>query len=75
MLPVVQCWLFVLTIGRDPLGLKLGIVNEELQHGFDVCHKFPNITCSLDYPMSCKFMDTLEKKQINLVSKTVTIFQ
>ncbi|XP_073975814.1 ABC transporter G family member 23-like [Rhodnius prolixus] len=67
MLPVVQCWLFVLTIGRDPLGLKLGIVNEELQHGFDVCHKFPNITCSLDYPMSCKFMDTLEKKQINLI--------
>ncbi|KAK9499328.1 hypothetical protein O3M35_002381 [Rhynocoris fuscipes] len=67
-LPIVISALFVLTIGRDPLGLKLGVVNEELPDGIDVCNRFAaNLTCSLEYPMSCKFLDTLEKKQINLI--------
>lgn len=68
-LPIIQCTLFDLSIGRDPLGLKVGLVNEELlNEGID-CKMLPNVTCSSDYPASCRYMAALEKKKMKLVSK------
>lgn len=46
-------------MGREPYGLKLGIINDELQLGNTDCSKFSNITC---FPASCAYVSLLEKK-------------
>lgn len=67
LLPIVQCTLFDMTVGRDPLGLRVGIVNDELLHGRSDCYFMHNESCPVSYPASCRYMDALEKKQMRLI--------
>ncbi|XP_014283072.1 ABC transporter G family member 23 isoform X2 [Halyomorpha halys] len=66
-LPIVQCTLFDLSIGRDPLGLKVGLVNDEISSERDCKVSSTNVTCSVEYPASCRYMAALEKKQMKLI--------
>ncbi|XP_011506250.1 PREDICTED: ABC transporter G family member 20 [Ceratosolen solmsi marchali] len=60
-LPVVQIILFCLSIGKDPTGLRLAIVNNELNSSADTC--VPSIGC--DFTMSsCRFLKELEKRKV-----------
>lgn len=63
-LPVIQIVLFCLTIGKDPVGLKLGVVNNELL----VNQKCPpvNHNCSFDF-LSCRMLDALRADRHDLV--------
>ncbi|XP_058807802.1 ABC transporter G family member 23 [Phymastichus coffea] len=56
-LPVVQIILFCLSIGHDPTGLKLAIVNNELNNSMDPCT--PDISM-----LSCWFLDHLKARQV-----------
>jgi len=70
ILPVVQCYLFCTCIGRDPQGLKLGVVNEELKTGMSSCSNYPSSGCNFSVPLSCRYLQNLKDKSYNLVSKT-----
>lgn len=64
-LPVVECVLFCLVIGHDPVGLKLAVVNEELM-GSPMC---PTESRSGSSEMlGCRFLKQLENRQLQLVS-------
>jgi hypothetical protein len=63
-LPVVQIILFCLTIGRDPKGLHLAYVNDELNFTTDCV---PVEGCSYDL-LSCQYLDSVRLKEIVLVS-------
>lgn len=62
-LPVVQIVLFCVSIGKDPIGLKLAIVNNELNNSMEPC--IPSIGCDWSR-MSCRFLQQLEQKSIVL---------
>ncbi|XP_075228584.1 ABC transporter G family member 23-like [Lycorma delicatula] len=64
MLPIVQCILFNMTIGHDPKGLHLAVVNEELEHGLQDCQKIPYRGCYMDLPLSCRYLRTLTEKEM-----------
>lgn len=61
-LPVVQIILFCLTIGRDPKGLHLAYVNNEVNFTTDCV---PVEGCSYDL-LSCRFLDSLRSREIIL---------
>jgi hypothetical protein len=63
-LPVVQIILFCLTIGRDPKGLHLAYVNDELNFTTDCV---PVEKCSYDL-LSCQYLDSVRLREIILVS-------
>uniref|UniRef100_A0A146KR47 ABC transporter G family member 23 n=2 Tax=Lygus hesperus TaxID=30085 RepID=A0A146KR47_LYGHE len=68
MLPIVQCFLFQLTVGRDPDGLQFGFINGEVANWRENCFDFANESCFLDYGFaSCKFLDTLTRQSVELV--------
>lgn len=67
ILPVVQCYLFCTCIGRDPQGLKLGVVNEELKTGMSSCSSYPSSGCNFSIPLSCRYLENLKDKSYNLV--------
>ncbi|RZF48692.1 hypothetical protein LSTR_LSTR011179 [Laodelphax striatellus] len=67
VLPIVQCVLFNLTIGRDPLNLHLAIVDEELENGLADCDKLPLHGCYIDLPLSCRYLDLLKQKTIKMI--------
>lgn len=71
ILPVVQCYLFCTCIGRDPQGLKLGVVNEELETGMSSCSNYPSSGCNFSVPLSCRYLQNLKDKSYNLVSATL----
>lgn len=60
-LPVVQIILFCLSIGKDPVGLRLAIVNNELNSSMEPC--IPTIGCNLTL-LSCRFLQHLEKRKV-----------
>lgn len=72
ILPVVQCYLFCTCIGRDPQGLKLGVVNEELKSGMSSCSIYPSRGCNFSIPLSCRYLQNLKDKSYKLVSNIVT---
>lgn len=63
-LPVAQIIIFCLSIGKDPVGLKLAIVNNELNSSMQTC--IPTIGCDWSL-LSCRYLQHLEKKTINLL--------
>lgn len=65
LLPIVQCLLFNVSIGHDPKGLHVAIVNDEVENGLE-CQKVPFHGCYIDLPLSCRYLNTLSGKEINL---------
>lgn len=63
-LPVAQIILFCLSIGKDPVGLQIGIVNNELNSSMQPC--IPTTGCNWSL-LSCRYLQYLEKKNINLL--------
>jgi hypothetical protein len=55
-LPVMQVILFCLAIGRDPTGLKLAIVNKEMNSSTGECYYEPG--CSFS-SLSCRYLSYL----------------
>lgn len=65
--PLLQCTLYTLAIGRDPQGLKIAVVNSELENGLADCAHIPLRGCNLDLPLSCRYIDQLRTKTIQVV--------
>ncbi|KAL1137708.1 hypothetical protein AAG570_009404 [Ranatra chinensis] len=68
-LPVIQIVLFCLSIGRDPVGLKLGVINNEIPIGSECTF---NSSCNYER-LSCRYLDYLEKKKHTLVMYNNTL--
>ncbi|XP_076241757.1 ABC transporter G family member 23 [Calliopsis andreniformis] len=60
-LPVLQIVLFCLSIGKDPVGLHIAVVNNELNNSMVPC--VPSTGCDWTR-LSCRFLQHLEKKSI-----------
>jgi hypothetical protein len=60
-LPVMQVILFCLAIGRDPTGLRLAIVNHELNQSGQQCEY--NSGCSFRM-LSCRYLQNLDNESI-----------
>ncbi|CAB0009741.1 unnamed protein product [Nesidiocoris tenuis] len=74
LLPIVQCFLFQLTVGRDPDELQMGFINKEVRNWRDNCYDFANESCILDYGFaSCKFLDKLTGEKVKLVSENIVV--
>ncbi|KYM87308.1 ABC transporter G family member 20 [Atta colombica] len=63
-LPVAQIVLFCISIGKDPIGLKLAIVNHELNNSMQPC--IPGTGCDWSL-LSCRYLQHLQKKTIQLL--------
>ncbi|XP_021913320.1 ABC transporter G family member 20 isoform X2 [Zootermopsis nevadensis] len=63
-LPVMQVILFCLAIGRDPTGLRLAIVNHELNFTGERCEY--NTGCSFKM-LSCRYLQNLNNESIQKV--------
>ncbi|XP_017765789.1 PREDICTED: ABC transporter G family member 20-like [Eufriesea mexicana] len=63
-LPVVQIVLFCLSIGKDPVGLKIAIVNHELNNTMEPC--IPTKDCDWTR-LSCRFLQHLENRSMVLL--------
>ncbi|KAL1130556.1 hypothetical protein AAG570_011802 [Ranatra chinensis] len=66
-LPLVQCTLYNLAIGHDPEGLNIAVVAEELTNGLGECVNLPKTGCFLNLPLSCRYIDKIRGRAINLV--------
>ena len=63
-LPVAQIILFCVSIGHDPVGLRMAIVNNELNDSMEPCIATPGC----DYTrLSCRFLDHLTKRTVVLL--------
>lgn len=60
-LPVIQIILFCVSIGKDPIGLKLAIVNKELGNSTDPC--IPTMGCNT-VQLSCRYLDHLQRRSV-----------
>lgn len=63
-LPVVQITIFCLSIGTNPIGLKLAIVNNELNNSMQEC--IPGTGCDWSL-LSCRYLHHLRKKTIQFL--------
>ncbi|KAG5319387.1 ABCGK protein, partial [Pseudoatta argentina] len=63
-LPVAQIILFCISIGKDPIGLKLAVVNHELNNSMQPC--IPGTGCDWSL-LSCRYLQYLQKKTIQLL--------
>ncbi|XP_012522405.1 ABC transporter G family member 20 isoform X2 [Monomorium pharaonis] len=63
-LPVGQIILFCLSIGKDPMGLKLAIVNNELNNSMQPC--IPGTGCG-GSGLSCRYLEHLQRKTLRLL--------
>ncbi|XP_012220208.1 ABC transporter G family member 20 [Linepithema humile] len=63
-LPVAQIILFCISIGKDPVGLNLAIVNNELNNSMQPC--IPSTGCDWSL-LSCRYLQQLEKKTMKLL--------
>ncbi|XP_026670751.1 ABC transporter G family member 23 isoform X2 [Ceratina calcarata] len=63
-LPAVQIILFCLSIGKDPVGLRIAIVNHELNSSKEPC--IPSLGCEWSR-LSCRFLEELEKRSVVLL--------
>lgn len=68
-LPVAQIVLFCLSIGKDPYGLHLAIVNHETNN--KTCP--PTNTCDLTQ-LSCQYLYQIEIRRQVLVSNTYYMY-
>ena len=69
LMPAFQVIFFCLSIGRNPIGLKLSVTNHELSK-LNVKEQFCPITDGCNYEMlSCRYLEFLKQRQIFLVSK------
>ena len=60
-LPVMQIILFCLSIGKDPLGLGIAVVNRELNNSAMPCI----VPKGCEYSMSsCRYLHHLEKRKV-----------
>uniref|UniRef100_A0A0A9YZT4 ABC transporter G family member 23 n=3 Tax=Lygus hesperus TaxID=30085 RepID=A0A0A9YZT4_LYGHE len=65
LLPILQCTLISLTIGEDPCGIKLGIVNDEiLTNTLAVTEE---TECASNSSLSREFLNILHSKGLTLV--------
>lgn len=64
-LPVVQIILFCISIGKDPQGLKLAIVNQELNNSMESC--IPTTGCDWSR-LSCRFLQQLEDRSLEFLN-------
>ncbi|XP_035721767.1 ABC transporter G family member 20-like isoform X1 [Vespa mandarinia] len=60
-LPVIQIVLFCISIGKDPTGLKIAIINKELKNSTDMC--IPTFGCDTSQ-LSCRFLDHLKNRSV-----------
>ncbi|XP_014480825.1 PREDICTED: ABC transporter G family member 23 [Dinoponera quadriceps] len=60
-LPAAQIIIFCLSIGKDPRGLQLAVVNNELNNSMESC--IPTTGCDWSL-LSCRFLQHLSKKTI-----------
>jgi len=58
-LPVAQIILFCISIGKDPVGLKVAIINNELNSSMQPC--IPTIGCDWTL-LSCRYLQQLQKR-------------
>lgn len=72
-LPIVQCTLYNLAIGRDPEGLRIAVVNHELEHGLADCAHLPATGCHLDLPLSCRYVQQIRAKTLSVVCDLIEI--
>ncbi|XP_054005275.1 ABC transporter G family member 23-like [Hylaeus anthracinus] len=63
-LPVVQIVLFCLSVGKDPVGLNIAIVNNELNNTNDPC--VPTVGCDWSL-LSCRYLQHLKKRSVEFV--------
>ncbi|XP_053976396.1 ABC transporter G family member 23-like [Hylaeus volcanicus] len=63
-LPVVQIVLFCLSVGKDPVGLNIAIVNKELNNTNDPC--VPTVGCDWSL-LSCRYLQHLKKRSVEFV--------
>lgn len=62
-LPVLQTILFCLSIGHDPTGLSVSVVNHELEES-ETCKVTPGCNSTR---LSCNYLDFLRKRTLELV--------
>ncbi|CAG9834101.1 unnamed protein product [Diabrotica balteata] len=58
-LPIGQTILFCLTIGHDPMGIKVSVVNNEINFPEETCHQRP-LNCNTT-KISCNYLDEVAK--------------
>jgi len=63
-LPVAQIILFCFSIGKNPVGLKLAIINNELNNSMQPC--IPGTGCDLSL-LSCRYLQHLQRKTLQLL--------
>lgn len=63
-LPVLQIILFCVSIGKDPVGLNIAIVNNELNNSMEDC--IPSVGCDATR-LSCRFLHHLEKRTVQYI--------
>ncbi|KAG7190247.1 hypothetical protein KM043_006366 [Ampulex compressa] len=60
-LPVAQILLFCVSIGKDPQGLKLAVVNHELNNSMEPC--IPAFDCARTR-LSCRYLEQLKRRSV-----------
>jgi hypothetical protein len=72
LMPGLQSTLFCLAIGRDPTGLKMAVVNEELDPSVGrVCNYTTDCTYSMFSCRYLRFLDNTTIVQVNLFRLTI----
>lgn len=68
-LPVIECIIFCLAIGRDPQGLTFAVVNKELNRTFQSCENVHIGEAGGTYEnLACLYLKHLGKRNIGFVS-------
>ncbi|KAL3268092.1 hypothetical protein HHI36_007219 [Cryptolaemus montrouzieri] len=62
-LPVVQTIIFCLSIGHEPKGLSLSVVNNEIDYPYEKCEFLPGCNSSR---LSCNYLSFLQNNSLNL---------
>jgi len=63
-LPVAQIFLFCISIGKDPTGLKVAIVNNELNNSMQSCTTLTGCDWTL---LSCRYLQQLQKRTVKFL--------
>ncbi|XP_012140627.1 ABC transporter G family member 23 [Megachile rotundata] len=64
-LPVAEIILFCLSIGKDPMNLKIAIVNHELNNSMGPC--IPTTGCDW-HRLSCRYLKHLEETSVEFIT-------
>lgn len=63
-LPVAQIVIFCISIGKNPVGLNLAIVNHELNNSMQPC--VPSTGCDWSQ-LSCRYLQHLQKRKVKFL--------